>query len=254
MILRIATSAILALLVSAASALGQTRAAGAVIDGIVTDSNLVRLSAATVSIVGTTTEVTTDERGHFRISGIPSGRVMLMIRRIGFVSLPSVLEVVAGDTLRSSFALERVVPQLDTVTVAARIPDSPLKEFEERRRQGVGQFMTREQIEKLHFLETATYLLTFTSTQSNGRILLNLRDRPLRDCPFQFFIDGVLVRTPDLIADLPRPSELAGIEVYSGAATIPIQYKPLGDGASTGSSLNGGASCGVVLLWTRRGP
>src|SRR5262249_16792220 len=161
------------------------------------------------------TEVTTDERGHFRISGIPSGRVMLMIRRIGYVSLPTVLDVSAGDTLRSSFALERVVPALDTVVVAAQKPDDILSEFAKRRRLGGGQFMTREQIEKLHFAETASYLLTFKSTQLIANRLLNRRDRPLKTCPYQFFLDGVLVNTPDVIADLPRPGELEGIEVYS---------------------------------------
>lgn len=253
MIARAAAFILAILLLLPASAFGQVRAGG-VIDGVVSDSNLVRLSGAAVAIVGTTTEVTTDERGHFRISGIPSGRVLLMIRRIGYVSLPSILEVVAGDTLRSSFTLERVVPALDTVVVAARTPDNPLSEFEKRRRQGVGQFMTREQIEKLHFAETASYLLTFKSTEVIANKLLNKRDRPLRNCPYQFFLDGVLVNTPDVIADLPRPGELAGIEVYSGPSTIPIQYNTIGDGAGPGANSNGGASCGVVLLWTRRGP
>jgi len=250
MAIRAVTVAIGTILLSAASTFGQVRASGGVLDGVVTDSNLVRLAGATVSIAGTTTEVTTDERGHFRISGIPSGRVMLMIRRIGYVSLPSVLEIVAGDTPRSSFALDRVVPALDTVVVEARKPDDALSEFEQRRRVGLGQFMTREQIEKLHFVETATYLLTFQSTQLVGGTLLNRRDYPARRCPYQFFLDGVLVNTPNVIADLPRPAELQGIEVYSGPALIPLQYKPVGDGAGR----MGGGSCGVVLLWTRRGP
>jgi hypothetical protein len=250
MAMRTVTVAIVTMLLSAASAFGQGRTSAGVIDGVVTDSNLVHLAGATVSIVGSTTEVTTDERGHFRISGIPSGRVMLMVRRIGYVSLPSVLEIVAGDTLRSSFALDRVVPALDTVVVEARKPDDALSEFEQRRRVGLGQFMTREQIEKLHFVETATYLLTFQSTQLIGGRLLNRRESPARGCPYQFFLDGVLVNTPNVIADLPRPAELEGIEVYSGPALVPLQYKPVGDGAGR----MGGGSCGVVLLWTRRGP
>jgi hypothetical protein len=253
MTIRVATAAFVAVL-SGTSAFGQVRAPRGVIDGVVTDSDLVRLSGATVSLVGTTTEVTTDERGHFRISGLPSGRVVLMIRRIGFVSLPSILDVVAGDTLRSSFALDRAVPSLDTVVVTARTADDALSEFEQRRRLGLGQFMTREQIEKLNFVETATYLLTFQSTQLINNTLLNRRNRPLRNCPYQFFLDGVLINTPNVITDLPRPSELQGIEVYSGPATIPLQYKPIGDGAGPGSNYSGGGSCGVVLLWTRRGP
>jgi hypothetical protein len=43
------------------------------------------------------------------------------------------------------------------------------------------------------------------------------------------------------LATLPPPRDLAGIEIYSGAATIPLQYK------------FGTTFCGVILLWTKRG-
>ncbi len=170
---------------------------------------------------------------------------MLMIRRIGFVSLPNVVEVAPGETLRLSFARERIVPALDTVVVAAREPDTPLSEFEQRRRQGIGQFMTRDQIHELNFIELSTYLLTFRSTEMVDGKLVNRRDRPFKNCPFQFFIDGVLIDAPDVDRQLPRPDELHGIEVYSGPATIPLQYKPVGTGKDSGG--NGGGSCGVVL-------
>jgi hypothetical protein len=38
------------------------------------------------------------------------------------------------------------------------------------------------------------------------------------------------------------PSELAGIEVYAGAATVPPEF--------SGST----AACGVIVMWTQRGP
>jgi hypothetical protein len=56
------------------------------------------------------------------------------------------------------------------------------------------------------------------------------------------FLDGV--RRPPSgagIDDVALPKDLAGIEIYSGAATIPLQYK------------TSGATCGVILLWTRVG-
>ena len=43
--------------------------------------------------------------------------------------------------------------------------------------------------------------------------------------------------------DLPPPSAMAGIEYYSGPATIPVQYK----------STSGAGFCGVVLMWTKDG-
>src|SRR5262249_38519694 len=151
--MRVARLVVVALLVVAPGARGQTRTASGVIDGVVTDSNLVRLAGATVTLVGTRTEVTTDELGRFRLLQVPAGRHMLMVRRIGYVSLPTVVKIARGDTLRSSFALERIVPSLDTVVIAARTPDTYLSEFDQRRHQGVGQFMTRDDIQKLHFAE-----------------------------------------------------------------------------------------------------
>ena len=56
-------------------------------------------------------------------------------------------------------------------------------------------------------------------------------------CPFQFFIDGVAVKTPKLDTELPSPKDLAGIELYTNSATVPLQYKTIG----------GGGFCGVVL-------
>ena len=46
-------------------------------------------------------------------------------------------------------------------------------------------------------------------------------------CPFQIFS-----------AAFPPPKDLAGIEIYSRAATILLQYK------------FGTASCGIILFWT----
>jgi hypothetical protein len=63
-------------------------------------------------------------------------------------------------------------------------------------------------------------------------------------CPFQIFVDDVaLPIDAKLDRDLPAPKELAGIEVYSGPATIPLRYKTTG----------GGGFCGVILVWTRDG-
>jgi len=42
---------------------------------------------------------------------------------------------------------------------------------------------------------------------------------------------------------LPSPKEIAGIEVYNGAATIPLKYKSRSVGF-----------CGLILIWLRDGP
>ena len=63
------------------------------------------------------------------------------------------------------------------------------------------------------------------------------------ECSPDFYLDGAKITVDASIGGgLPvNPTELYGIEVYSGPGTAPAQY------------MGGGNSCGVVLLWTRRG-
>ena len=80
---------------------------------------------------------------------------------------------------------------------------------------------------------------------------VNRRTLPAMTCPFQFFIDGILIPPPRWVDhELPSPKEIAGIEVYANSATVPLQYKTFGGNAAFNY---GGGFCGVILLWTRGG-
>ena len=228
-----------------ASAYPQARPAPGMIDGVVTDTNLVSLSGATASLLGTKMEVVTGANGRFRILSLPAGSSILVVRHLGYAATTTALRVTEGDTLRMSFALERVASALDTVLVAGRRLSPRMAEFEDRRSRGFGQFMTRDQIEKRNGVFTADLIRTFQSVSivtPRGRrfdqVAFNIRS----GCPFKLFLDGIALSSSNL-ADLPTPRDLAGIEVYSGAATIPLQDKS-----------TGGSFCGVILFWTRDGP
>ncbi len=220
----------------------QSRPAAGAIDGVVTDTNLVSLADATASILGSSVQVVTGANGRFRILALPAGQYILVVRRLGYAPSSTVLQVVGGDTLRMSFALERIMTALDTVTVTAKRYSMRMTEFEGRRKAGFGQFMTQGEIEKRNSVFTSDLVRTFTSVRvlppSNGpgHYAFSIRS----GCAFKVFIDGVAVPTPTNLDDLPSPMNYAGIEVYSGAATIPLQYKT-----------TGGSFCGVILFWTK---
>ena len=77
-----------------------------------------------------------------------------------------------------------------------------------------------------------------------GASAVNRRLERSMSCPYQVFVDGVKLPFPaKLDSDLPSPKEIFGIEVYSSAGTIPLQYK----------TTSGGGFCGVILVWTRSG-
>ena len=220
----------------------QSRPASGTIDGLVTDASLVSLADAAASILGSGIRVVTGVNGRFRILGLPAGQYVIVVHRLGYAPASTVLQVAEGDTLRPSFALARVATVLDTVVVAGRRPSMRMAEFEDRRKFGLGQFMTEAEIEKRNSVYVSDLLRTFLAVNIAGGRAINPRaSYPGRVCPFQFFIDGVKIPTPGLDTELPSPNELAGIEVFASIASVPLQYK----------TFSGGGFCGVILLWTK---
>jgi hypothetical protein len=239
------------LLISGATQLAhaQVRSAPATIDGVVTDTGLVSLAGATASILGSTIQVVTGTNGRFRIVGLPAGQYILVVRHLGYAPTSTALQAAPGDTLRMSFALTRIATALDTVVVSAKRYSMRMTEFEGRRKLGFGHFMTQAEIESRNSVFAADLLRSIISVNvvPGGRpfeqIAVNRRGgKGTGQCAFQLFLDGVALPTPTNLDNLPTSKELAGIEVYSGAATIPLQYK------KAGSSF-----CGVILIWTKDG-
>ena len=213
-----------------------------VIDGFVSDTNLVALGEATVTVLGSRLHVTTSENGRFRINAVPAGKYILTLHRVGYVPVASAVQIGDGDTLRLSFAMNRIVTPLDTVVVTAKRVLDRMSGFEERRKFGFGRFVTAEDIER----RSAIYVSDILRAMPDITVIETLRGETAYNtrtshCQFQFVLDEVLLPTPTDLHLLPSVHDVAGIEVYYGPATIPLQYK----------SANSG--CGVILIWTKGG-
>jgi carboxypeptidase family protein len=223
----------------------QSRLAPGTIDGVVTDANLASLTDATASILGSTIRVVTGANGRFRIVSVPAGQYILVVTRLGYRPSSMALQVAGGDTLRMSFTLERIATALDTIAITAKRYSMRMGEFEERRKLGFGQFMTQAEIEKRNSVFPSELMRTFMS------VVVVLTDRGFGHkamsyrggCEFQVYLDGTALPPPVNLDNLPTPKDLAGIEVYSGPAQIPLQYK----------TTAGGGFCGVILVWTKDG-
>lgn len=226
-----------------------------VIDGVVTDTLLRPLGSADVSVVGVGARVVTEESGRFRFLQVPAGQYLLVVRRIGFAPTSGIIEVPANDTLRLSYILARTTNLLDTIRVKETRVSMRMLEFEQRRAQGIGQFITQEQIERRGSMQTADYLRTLsgvdvstlTSTQFQGKIALSKREagsvlgEGAGACAMQIILDGIVMPRNFNLDLLPPPKQIAGIELYKGSATVPPQF--------------GGADrrCGMIIFWTREG-
>jgi hypothetical protein len=237
---RVVVALVAGVLSLTASLAAQTRPAG-VIDGLVTDTNLVTLNDATVSILGSGVRVSTGGNGRFRIVGLRRGNYILAVHHIGFVPIAVAMAVAEHDTLRPSFELQRITRELDTMIVTAKSITARMNEFEDRRKAGVGYFITADDLERRNTIVVADVIRTIPSVGIASRMFtqyaVNIRGG---GCRFQVYLDGLPMPTPTDLNLLPRPSDLAGIEIYSGPATVPLQYSFQG-------------ACGVILFWTKSG-
>ncbi len=265
---------VLCLTFSSTIALGQEPSANraltlGTVDGVVTDTNLVPLTGATVSIMGANVSVVTGSNGHFRLERVPPGAHHLLVRRIGFEPMLAAVQVSSDDTSRLSFSLLPVTTTLDTVVVGGQRLTPAMQEFEARRKLGFGQFMTQKEIDKRNVEGLQDLLALFNGVKMLANSWpVSRRMDGIRTCPYEVYIDGVKLpyptapNAPSTGMRMPRatsptnsststfsidnivfPKELAGIEVYNGPAKTPLQYK----------ATSGGGFCGVILLWTRIG-
>jgi hypothetical protein len=224
-----------------------------VIDGLVTDTMLAPLTDASIAVLSSSVRVATGPNGRFRLLRVPAGQYLLIVRKIGFHPTSVVVDVPPNDTLRLAYALEPVIQTLGTVVVTEERRSFRLMQFEDRRNAGFGEFMTGEQIEK-HNSNYATELIRqFMSIRvlpspggggSYQQIAVSTRgggSGGARNCPMAIVVDDVPMPTPFDLDWLPSPRDLAGVEVYAGAATIPLQFKSLDRG------------CGLIMIWTKVG-
>jgi hypothetical protein len=223
------------------------------IRGVVTDSGLHPLEGVDISIVLSTSHVATDASGRFQISAVPAGDYLLMARRLGFRPIATGVNVSPGDTARPAIMLEASAAELPTVTIVEHKASSRLREFDERRARGDGEFFTQAQIETRNVVSIVDII-----RQAKGVRVVIVGGKPLAmsarqgtGCPMQVYVDGVPLagagppNTPFDLNLLPSPKEIMGIEIYSGPSSVP-QWLPNGPVSS-------GHRCGVIVVWTRDG-
>jgi hypothetical protein len=160
----------------------------------------------------------------------------------------------AGDPLSLIVRIAVDAVPLAPLEVVARPrllhPNIAISDFLERARRGMGgAFLMRAEIEQrlprqvTDLIRTASSMIVID--HARGGVVLNNRTQ----CAPSVWIDG-RYRTGGVSGSRGEAvfneinsmhwSEVEGIEVYSGAATVPAQF--------AGSR----AACGVIAIWTRR--
>ena len=89
----------------------------------------------------------TDSLGLARLAGVPLGTHRVRVRRLGFVPSDITLKF-ERDTTDAVFRLERSATTLPAVEVAAETVPVGLRDFETRRKQGIGRFLTETDLSR----------------------------------------------------------------------------------------------------------
>jgi hypothetical protein len=225
---------------------------------VIDDATDAPLAGVHVSIGGAEFERVTNEQGKLVYAAPSSGKVAFIFRRLGYELGSLMVDVVAGDTARVTFAMTPIAQRLGNVTVVDSVTSaSPtLAGFERRalNHAGSASYITRADIVAKRPAQTIDLLRRITSIKiidSAGVLIPVSRrfDKPvitgpdldMAPCPLRVVVDGHLREWGFAVNSL-TPEEIHGIEVYPGPGTIPAEY----------ASISRDASCGLVAIWTRR--
>lgn len=211
------------------------------------------VAGVVITVLGDPVLGRTDESGRVILRLRRSGDNVFTVRRLGFAAITSALEVPATDTLNVHFVLQPTPPQLDTVAVTANeTPPPGIDAFERRLLKKNGAFfVTRSDIDKQMPTQTSDLLRRAigvqVSTKALKTVLVSSRGpttlmgglQPAL-CILPVGVDGRIMG-PEFDLNTISVESIHGIEVYSGPATIPVEYR--------GSLANN--NCGLVMVWLR---
>jgi hypothetical protein len=241
--------------------------------GVVTNQNgKTPVSGAEVWAISVDRRARTDSSGEFRLDGLPAGQLLIEVRHIGFDARRDTVAFEGGKETTHWFVLTPNAQPLDTMRALGKESTylSPmLRGFEERRlsRQG-GRFISDSVLRANESTVLANVIASripgamLTTGMGGSRVLVSTRkpcigtafhvcSRP--NCYVEIHLDGVLIYYPQMTEGHPSEpgfqppdlskmgvTDLAGVEFYADAASMPIDMH---------SSTDQG--CGSLWLWTR---
>ena len=205
------------------------------------------------TIAGREIEMRTNSLGEATVGDLEAGVATVHLRRVGYVEGTVATEFVAGSNTLQLSLDPTAPPALDTVTVRANRTTNRFTDFETRRAYGLAtESITRAQIDQrnpVSLWQMLTRVPSVLVVDSLGAVYARSMRSRNDECWLRVAINGVVQSDgrPDL-RTLPTPSEVYGIEVFAGAATIPATMASQG-GNELGPRARTG--CGLISIWTR---
>lgn len=217
------------------------------VNAFVRDTTGAGISGAEVGIAGTDILGYTDTDGRLRLGPLAPGAARLTVRRLGFRAMTVDISIPASGAMADTIQLVEVAHRLDPILVrgSAHSYAGTMSGFYQRRGEGFGHFFTRAEIEKSNVTRLSDLFRTVPGMRmvSTNTIQNAVRMRGATSCPPLVWLDGTPAATSEYDLDTMDPRSIDGIEIYSGPAEVPLQFKPPMDVVA----------CGAIVIWSRRG-
>jgi outer membrane receptor protein involved in Fe transport len=190
-----------------------------------------------------------NDKGQFTLTKLSKGELEITIRRLGYLPQQQTIMVSGGDrdSVKVVLVAQPEVLQAIAIDAVERHRRQGIEDFYVRRTQGIGTFITRQQIEALRTTHSTDALrqvpgiqLFRTRSGDNTVRFTGTSSINHRDCPPNLWLDGQHVSNMEL--DQIPANDIEGIELYRGASTTPAQFWQ-------GNTQN--TFCGTIVVWSR---
>lgn len=215
--------------------------------GIVADSAGKPIPRADVSIASLRLLTQTDDSGRFVLDGISRDSVEVSVRRLSYEPRAILVATATAEVLQVVLKPHPALLSAVNVNAGEWRRREMIEEFYRRRIKGVGQYITREEIENRWGGAPSDLFRTvpgirFIRTASGRGIRFPTTSIRARDCPPMIWIDGQ--KAPGMEIDDVPLADVEGIEIYGGPSTTPLQFSQ----AQTANT------CGTIVVWSRPPP
>ncbi len=213
----------------------------AVLMGRVTQSAGLAIAGAQVVVSGTPNLTRTDSLGRYRLDGLPSGTVEVVVRRIGFAEATQTVLLNQREPRRLDFTVSEA-HVLAVVKVVGKMENGLEKVgFLERKLHGFGHFQAPDEIEQRHpflFSDLLQVVPGFRIGHGDGGQTIE-SSRP-GGC-VNFFIDTTRFDSaePGEIDSQFSTHIVGAVETYASAVETPAQFQVPG------------RACATVVMWTK---
>jgi hypothetical protein len=190
-------------------------------------------------------DVRTDADGRFLLLDVPTGSRNIEALAVGRTPATQLIAVKARDTTTVTFVLERVTA-LKAVRTEATVLSEFTRNFEERKKTGIGKFRDSTDLDSSPSMVAALSAIP-SVTARTGRGGIPLVQLPkiasitggVGLCVARLYVDGRPEQWERVAGMVPR--EIAWMEVYARASMVPAEFQV---------TTNGDA-CGAVSIVTK---